>query len=90
MAYKDPIVAARQKKVFAAMKKLRFYRSMGLEPRDVNNPKSDLECRHCFKITHRACPHMFRHERWCPYYSETMEILGNPRTFWSRKSVKCQ
>lgn len=46
-------------------RKLKFYRGMGLEPLDVNDSNSELECLHCGKITPRSCAHMFRHYEGC-------------------------
>lgn len=80
--YEDHLTSQR---VWKFIKQLRFFRSMGLEPTEIFNNHSDLECQYCLKITPRSCAHIFRHEPDCPHLPEVMEILGNPKTTWSRQ-----
>jgi len=65
--------------------KLRFYRSMGLEPMDLNDHYSNLRCEHCARVSHRFSAHIFRHYPNCPHLPKVMEILDHPRISWSRR-----
>jgi hypothetical protein len=65
--------------------KLRLYRSMGLEPVDINDPRSALECQHCGKVTGRNSAHVYRHHRGCVKRLRTLRLAGYPREYWSRR-----
>lgn len=78
MPYKDPEDAAANKKLWWNYGlKLPLYRSMGLEPVDINDVRSALACSSCGKVTPRNCAHMFRHETDCEH--------ALPRRYWNRR-----
>lgn len=78
MPYKDPSDKVANNRIKKYAKKLEFFRSMGLEPLDINDNQSSLCCLYCNKITHRSCKHRSRHEEWCPMIPHVAQILGLP------------
>lgn len=76
---------ANQKWHYNYAQQLPFYRSMGLEPLEINNVRSPLQCQHCGRVTPRNCAHRFRHYPNCAHLPEVMRILGNPRMYWNRR-----
>lgn len=65
-------------------KQLEKFRQMGLEPLDVNDVWSNLECLTCGKVTGRGSAHMFRHFEGCPMIEATTRITGNSPRTWNR------
>src|SRR6266700_1934344 len=66
-------------------KQLPRYRAMGLEPLDINDQWSPLQCNHCGKVTGRSSAHVYRHYQGCVHRNRTLRLAGYPRTYWSRR-----
>lgn len=76
MPYKDPEAARISRRDSESRSQLRKYRAMGLEPMDIDDPRSDLECLTCGRITTRATNHQYRHEPDCPMLIKTIALLN--------------
>lgn len=82
MPYADKEVGRQRKAAFARRDRLLDLRDGGMEPFDVDDPHSKLECRLCGKVVGRSSPVMFRHYEWC--------FLWRRPKFWSRRKIQTE
>lgn len=90
MPYKHRKDKIANDKLNSDLRRLLFFRSINVEPLDLNDPWSSLFCDACGRETHRSCPNRFRHEKNCPYRDLTLKVLGltEDDLVWSRKPRK--
>lgn len=65
MPYKNHEDKLENNRLWYRLKQISKFRILGLEPLDLNDPRSDLRCIWCNKVTGRSSKHKYRHEIWC-------------------------
>lgn len=81
MPYKNIEDSRANRRLGRSRRGLERLRSLGLEPRDVNDPRSEVECLDCGKISKRSTAIMFKHEPWC------WRSQDHPIKFWDRRKL---